>query len=99
MGRILTDIASAPEQSEVWFKNGKPTEQAFKFFSELSGLHAILIQGVFNFDRFEDLADVESKIKNPSDGDTVIFNSQGLGTYNKVSGAWLLSADDTTPIT
>ena len=94
----MADISTIPTASEVWFPDGKPSTQALAFFSSIAESHAIIQQGQFKYERFADLADVQQTIINPLDGLTVMFSGQGLGTYDESTTAWLLSADDTTPI-
>lgn len=92
----MSEINLPPLESEVWFKDGKPTRHAYQFFDGLNS--AIISQGIFPFARYADLADVNNKLPNPIDGFTVMFTGQGLGTYKVSISQWVLSSDDTTLI-
>lgn len=89
-----------PFAGEPWVdKNGKPTNQFYQFINQQALKAAKINEGIFEYERFADLAAVNLVIQNPDDGDTVMFTGQGLGTYNGTAAEWRLSSNDTTAVT
>lgn len=96
----MADNFGLPFLSERWInENGTPVNHLFEFLNQIANSNVKINEGTFNFARYDDLAGVQSVIINPEDGDTVMFTSQGLGTYNESAAEWRLSADDTTAVT
>ena len=95
----LTDTFEAPFENEVWLVDGKPTQHFYDFMNQLSINNKNFNEGIFVYSRFADLSAVQAIIQVPTDGFTVIFEGQGLGTYNESANQWRLSADDTTAVT
>ncbi len=96
----LADLFGLPFLTEKWInEDGTPATQLFEFLNQIANSNVKINEGTFNFARYDDLTAVEAVIINPSDGDTVMFDNQGLGTYNENAAEWRLSADDTTAVT
>lgn len=94
----MTEVYKAPFADEnIVDKKGLATEQFQRLIEALTIVANY--DGVFPFKRFADLAAVDLEFPKPTDGLTVIFTGQGLGTFNDSAGLWKLSADDTTNIT
>lgn len=96
---ILSETYRPPLFEEIWIKEGKPVTQLYEFIDALSSLYEIYGEGILGPKRYADLAGVQAEIVNPKDGYTVMFEGQGLGTYNEGASEWRLSADDTTAVT
>lgn len=96
---LMSETFRPPFAAEDWIVNGKPVTQLYEFMNALADLYELYGEGILGPKRYADLAAVQAAIINPEDGFTVMFEGQGLGTYNESAGQWRLSADDTTAVT
>lgn len=72
------------------------------FLEVLQRIIDISIALPYRFERFDSLALLEEKYKNPQPDQSAMVSGQGMAIFNAslgIDGTWVLASDDTTPIT
>ena len=89
-----------PVNGETWYENGKPTRHVFQWFSAINALYDILILGVVPNVIYEDLADINNRVRQPQEGYTLWVKNQTLPVEQAIyySDQWVSTIDGSTPI-
>lgn len=85
---------------EQWFFDGVPESQTFQFFNAVNDLLSILNAGAVPNAIFEDLDDINNKLRQPEEGWTVWVENQVNPIEQAIyyNGVWVRALDGTTPI-
>lgn len=92
-------MSNIPDRTVPLTIKGILTEPSRLFLNTLQRIINIDIEISYRVERFDSLALLSDKYKNPRPNQLAIRSGEGLAIYNDNLSLWVLASDDTTPIT
>ncbi len=89
-----------PVPGETWYQNGMPTKHVFQWFNDINNLYDILNLGIVPNVIYEDLNDINNRVRQPEEGYTLWVKDQTLPIEQAIyyGGQWVSTIDGLTPI-
>lgn len=92
-------MSDIPDVNQRLTKDGFLLDAPRLFLNTLQRIIKLDIEISYRVERFDSLALLSVKYKNPQPNQLAIRNGEGLAVYNDNLSLWVLASDDTTPIT
>ena len=92
-------MSNIPDVNVPLTTKGLLTDASRLFLNTLQRIINLDIEISYRVERFDSLALLTAKYKNPQPNQLAIRNGEGLAVYNNNLSIWVLASDDTTPIT
>ena len=92
-------MSDIPDVNQRLTKDGFLLDAPRLFLNTLQRIIKLDIEISYRVERFDSLALLSAKYKNPQPNQLAIRSGEGLAVYNDNLSLWVLASDDTTPIT